>query len=276
MKINEKIETEKLKLFNNISDNNEKIKKLGNLKQAVGKIVSLDVNEIKLNENVRKKINTDSDEFRDLKNSIASAGVLQPAVVELRELNDSNDYELVAVSGHRRILACKELGLEKIKAELKQYDDFAKRTEHALIENLMREDLHALDVAEGYVDLLENGWDENAISERFSKDKKYVKNILKVGQWPTQAKEIVREHPEKFSMRILCNKFSKRKWENDEELLSSLNEHCGISTDGERVPQKISNLKTRNKLNEFFATNKLSSKDKDLVEKALQYIGVKF
>lgn len=276
MSVHEKIETEKMKLFSPISNHNERAKKCESLKQAVGKVVSITVGDIKLNENVRKSVNLQGAEFLDLKKSIQNEGVLQPAVVELRELSDGNDFELVAVSGHRRIMACKELGIEKIKAEIKQYNDLSKRTVHALVENLMREDLHALDVAEGYLNLIEGGWTEDSITDHFSKDKYYIKNILKIAKWSAEAKEIIRQHPDKFSMRTLCNRFAKGKWENESELLNALRLYCGLSSPQEsleRVPK--SQIKLRNKLNEYFSLNKVKAHDKRLIEEALSYLGIK-
>ncbi|WP_186649936.1 ParB/RepB/Spo0J family partition protein [Fluviispira vulneris] len=273
--ISQAIEAEKLSRFASVVSNSDRLNTVLLYEKAAeeNKTVALNVNQIKLNENIRNRIDISKPEFLDLKNSIASEGVIQPVLVEVRRNIDGDDFELIAVAGHRRILACKELGIEKIKANLKVYSsNSSKRTEHALIENLLREDLHPIDVAEGYADLVAQGWDADDIAKKFSRDKKYIKNIIKVGQWPIKARELIKEFPEKFSLRSLCN-ISKKKWDSEEKLLDELKFICGL-VKGERVPprQKI----TSEKFSKYISENKISDYEKNLIENALKFFGFKF
>ena len=274
--ITEAMEKEKLSRFNNLSLNTDKLNNISLLERAAeeNKTVSIGIDQIKLNENIRNRIDVSKPEFQDLKNSIASEGVMQPVLVEMRKSSKGDDFDLIAVAGHRRILACKELGIEKIKANIKIYSaNSSKRTEHALIENLLREDLHPIDVAEGYANLVAQGWDADGISKKFSRDKKYIKNIIKVGQWPIVAKDLIKEYPEKFSLRSLCN-ISKKKWDNEEKLLEELKLICDL-VKGERVPQKENQKITSEKFNNYILENKINAKEKILLQKAFKYFGFK-
>lgn len=269
------IEAEKLSRFASVVSNSDRLNTALLYEKAAeeNKSVGLNVDEINLNENIRSRIDTSKPEFLDLKNSIANEGVIQAVLVEVRRTSDGNDFELIAVAGHRRILACKELGIKKIKANLKVYSaNSSKRTEHALIENLLREDLHPIDVAEGYADLVAQGWDADDIAKRFSRDKKYIKNIIKIGQWPIKSRELIKEFPEKFSLRLLCN-ISKKKWENDDKLIDELNLICGLT--GERVPQKESKKFTSEKFSNYIVENNLTEDEKNLLEKAFKHFGFK-
>ena len=82
--------------------------------------MKLYVNEISLNENIRRKIDTHSSDFINLCESLKKNGLIQIPLVEKRERND--DVEYVCVDGHRRILALKEVGFSKqIPCLLKEY-----------------------------------------------------------------------------------------------------------------------------------------------------------
>ena len=152
------------------NQNNLKDEKLVLLKNNIGKIVSIPIDDILIDENVRNNVETNTYEFFRLVESIRENGVLQSIVVELRETADG--FKLICVAGHRRILASKSVGIQKIPCLIKSFTSGSQRTGAALSENINRENLYCLDIAEGYAELLASGWSEEKISIHFEKDKR--------------------------------------------------------------------------------------------------------
>ena len=127
----------------------------------IGKLFSLATKNILMNENIRQEIDINSDEFKNLLESIKKFGLLQSLVVEYRESEvNPNGYELICVAGHRRLTAAKILNIEKVPCLIHQYNDLSDRTGIALSENLNREGLYCLDIADGYAELSKLGWTE--------------------------------------------------------------------------------------------------------------------
>lgn len=113
------------------------------------------------------------DELEQLAASIKRHGVLQPIVVS----RSGAGYELVA--GHRRVLAARLAGRTSVPAVIR--DEVADRLELALIENLQRSDLNALEVARAYRLLMETyGLTQQQLGERVGKSQPAVANTLRV------------------------------------------------------------------------------------------------
>lgn len=96
----------------------------------------------------RQKI--DENNLNELIESIKTHGLIQPIVV--RSGKDDN-FEIIA--GERRWLACKKAGLEQVNVIIKKYNDL-EASAVALIENIQREDLNAVDEANAYKKLMDN------------------------------------------------------------------------------------------------------------------------
>lgn len=261
----QKINTEEPSLaLNHISPS-----KLEKLKLAVNKAFYLNPNEILLNENVRSSIDSSSEDFIALKNSIAQEGILQPVVIELREKENDN-FTLVAINGHRRILSAQQLGLEKILCVIKSYSENDTRLLHGLTENLLRSDLEPLDIAEGYAKLVRLGWKKEDIAEYFGKNTNYVYGIIRLAAFRDDIKKIIRENREKFSMRVLVNEFSKKNWPTQEALLEAVSKKV---KNKERVPSlNLKNEKNKKSLEIFYQLNpEISDEVKIFIEKALEH-----
>lgn len=115
------------------------------------------------------------DELAGLTGSITSHGVLQPIIV--RPLNGAK-YELVA--GERRVMASTAAKLEAIPAIVKDLSD-EQVIEVQLIENLQRKDLHPMQEAEGYHELMnKHGHEIQELYERVGKSRSYVYGRLKL------------------------------------------------------------------------------------------------
>lgn len=202
---------------------NEVKKRVASLKANIGKIANIPLDEIETNENIRKVIDTESESFLRLVESIKKYGVLENVVVELRLNKKETDYKLVCVAGHRRILAAKAAKtISRVPCLLQSYSSKGESVGAALAENLNREDLHCIDVAEGYQNLVTSGWSEEELSNHFCRDIRTIKHYLKMAAWQADVKDILRENPETFSTRVIMRQFAYKKFDTVAELRSSI------------------------------------------------------
>ncbi len=132
----------------------------------------------------------DEAELEELANSVKSKGVIQPIL--LRRLGDGG-YELIA--GERRWRAAKLAGLKRIPAIVRQATD-AEVMEVALIENLQRKDLNAMEAARAYQRLMkEFGLTQEAISRQLGKDRSSIANSVRLLSLPTEVqREVELDH----------------------------------------------------------------------------------
>lgn len=123
----------------------------------------------------------------ELTNSIRERGVLQPLLV--RRVGD--DYELIA--GERRLRAAGEAQLTEVPAIVMDVPDRAA-LELALVENLLRQDLNAIEEAEGYRDLAEKfGLTQEEIAARIGKARASVSNSLRLLSLPSEVRTFLFE-----------------------------------------------------------------------------------
>lgn len=124
--------------------------------------------------------------LQELTDSIKASGLLQPPVVR----PVGNGYELIA--GERRLRAVKRLGWATIPVVLRQVDDQAALT-LAMIENLQRDDLSAIDTALGYQQLIgEFGVSQTEVARIVGRDRSTVANTLRLLKLPTELQELLR------------------------------------------------------------------------------------
>lgn len=138
----------------------------------------------------------DEGKLRDLSESIRQYGVLQPIVVTRHEtlLDDGSlvvDYELVA--GERRHRASKLAGLSQIPAVIRNPDESDQmKLELAIIENLQREDLNAIDRANAFDQLAkEFGFKHLQIASKVGKSREYVSNSIRLLALPEEIQQSV-------------------------------------------------------------------------------------
>ena len=118
----------------------------------------------------------DPTELEGLAASIREHGLLQPVVVS--PLKSGDGYRLIA--GQRRLDAARLAGLDAVPAIVRQVNE-QQRLEMALIENLQREDLNALEAAEGYRQLAEEfGLSHEDIAARIGKSRSAVSNTIRL------------------------------------------------------------------------------------------------
>lgn len=192
----------------------------------IGKTVTVPVELIAIEDNVRKQVETSSPKFLELVESIKRDGLLQNLIVDVR--NGAEGTYLSCVSGQRRLLAAKLAGIEKAVCLLKQYGE-GDRISIGLTENLVRQDLHCIDVADGYAELHRSGWSETEIADRFERGQRTVHRYLIIAAWPESVKNEIRKHPEIFTTRVIFNNFVSRSFADDHELQAAVEARIAAS-----------------------------------------------
>ena len=127
-------------------------------------------------------------ELAELEASIRASGLLQPIVVRRRA---DGGWELVA--GERRLRAVTRIGWTEVPAVVRDFDDRAMLT-LALVENLQRADLNALEEAEGYQRLIDEfGLTQQQVADAVGKDRTTITNLLRVLSLPAAVRRLVEE-----------------------------------------------------------------------------------
>lgn len=153
-----------------------------------GRLREIDVDDVVPNPKQPRQVLND-EKLRELAGSIKEHGVVQPIVV--RSLEDGK-YELIA--GERRWRACRELGMKKIPAVIREYGDLDAAAV-ALIENVQREDLNPLEEARAYKILMEDfGLTQEDISKRVGKSRPFVGNMVRLLSLPQEIQQMVMEN----------------------------------------------------------------------------------
>ena len=135
------------------------------------------------------RMDFDPDELENLAQSIRVQGVLQPILVRSHPTAEDR-YQIVA--GERRFRAAMLAGLTEVPAILRDMDD-SDAAVVALVENLQRQDLNALEEAEGYQRLLEDfGLTHEALGFAVSKSRSHVGNTVRLLRLPESIKRDVR------------------------------------------------------------------------------------
>ena len=147
----------------------------------------IDISLIDRNPNQPRKT-FDEDSLREMATSIATYGVLQPLL-----LVKSEGGRYLIIAGERRFRASMLAGLKKVPAIIREFTP-QQIAEISLIENLHREDLNAIEAAEGMRELMDNhGLTQEEVAVRIGKSRPYVTNTLRLLQLPDEVTELVRE-----------------------------------------------------------------------------------
>lgn len=149
-------------------------------------IQKIDLSKIKANPYQPRKT-FDDDRLSDLATSIQTHGVLQPIVLR----QTVQGYYIVV--GERRFRASQLAGLNEVPAIIKELSD-SDMMELAIIENLQREDLNAIEEAESYQRLMNDlGLTQQKVAERLSKSRPYIANMLRLLNLPKDISNQVKE-----------------------------------------------------------------------------------
>ncbi len=124
----------------------------------------------------RKKFNEDA--LRELSASIKEQGIIQPVIVE------KEDGRYTIIAGERRFRAARMAGLFEIPAIVREYTE-AEKLEAALIENIQREDLNAIEEARGYQMLMNTlHLNQEEVSGKVGKKRSTIANSLRLLKLP--------------------------------------------------------------------------------------------
>jgi ParB family chromosome partitioning protein len=166
----------------------------------VAGIYEIELTEIQVNP-YQPRVHFDKDSLNELAESIRVQGIIQPVTV--RKLADK---EFQLISGERRFQASKIAGLDRIPAYVRTAND-QQMLEMALIENIQRENLNALEIAHSYQRLLsECDLKQEQLGDRVGKNRTTVNNYLRLLKLPPDIQAGIRD--QKISMghaRALIN-----------------------------------------------------------------------
>ena len=144
-------------------------------------VVQINLNELRSNP-YQPRQTFDQEKLVELANSIKEYGVLEPIIVK----KAIKGYEIVA--GERRKKACELVGLETIPAIIKDFTD-EEMMQIALLENIQREDLTAIEEAEAYSNLIKTlGITQDELGRRIGKSRSYITNMLGLLNLPEEVK----------------------------------------------------------------------------------------
>jgi len=141
----------------------------------------------------------DDERLDELCRTIRTHGVIQPVVVRLR----NNRYELIA--GERRLRAVKKLGMDTIPAIIREFND-SQSASIALIENLQRENLTAIEEAAAFQQLIElQNLTQESLAQRLGKSQSTVANKIRLLQLcePVKAALLERKITERHARAML-------------------------------------------------------------------------
>jgi ParB family chromosome partitioning protein len=142
------------------------------------------ITQIKPNPN-QPRTDFSETKIAELMSSIEKDGLLQPILVR----PEGNDYQIIA--GERRWQACKRLGFKTIAAKVVVAND-VEAQEIALVENLQRDNLNAIEEARGYQRLIElKGCKQKDVAEAVSKNQATISNALRLLSLPEEVQELM-------------------------------------------------------------------------------------
>jgi ParB family chromosome partitioning protein len=212
----------------------------------------------------------DDDSLQELANSIRQIGIIQPIT-----LRDMGDGTYIIIAGERRWRASQRAGLTHIPAYIRTVDD-ENMMEMALVENIQRQDLSALEIALAYQHLMEQyNLTQEQLSDKVGKNRATVANYLRLLKLPApiqmalkkreidmgHARALLALNDPKTQLEVF-NEFKKDKISvrKIEDMVKELSQGGSVkSKEGKRIRQKGSNLSSeysalRTSLSKFFQT----------------------
>lgn len=170
-------------------------------------IIELNIEELRPNPYQPRQV-FDEAALQELANSIRENGVFQPIIVK----KSIKGYEVIA--GERRLRASKLAGKETIPAIIRQLSD-DKMAEIALLENLQRENLNALEEAKAYKKLIEQlNITQDELAKRVSKSRSHITNIIGILRLPNEVQDMIASNQLTMGHARVLSKLS-----DDEEII---------------------------------------------------------
>ena len=126
--------------------------------------------------------------LQDLTNSIKERGIIQPIIVR-KSSSDKSKHEIIA--GERRWLAAQKAGLHEVPVVIMEANDL-KSLEFAIVENVQRHDLNAIEEAQGYQSLINDfSYDQEKVAKFIGKSRSHVANCLRLLSLPKEVLSLI-------------------------------------------------------------------------------------
>ena len=153
-------------------------------------INKLSISDLVRNKNQPRKL-FDKDTLEGLTNSIKERGIIQPIIVR-RSQDQKTKYEIIA--GERRWLAAQNAGLHEVPVVINEADDL-KSLEFAIVENVQRHDLNAIEEAEGYQRLINDFlYDQDKVAKFIGKSRSHISNCLRLLSLPNEVIDLIQNN----------------------------------------------------------------------------------
>ena len=159
---------------------------IGETKREIS-INKLSISDLVSNKFQPRKI-FDEENLQELTNSIKERGIIQPIIVR-KSNNDTSKFEIIA--GERRFLAAQKAGLHEVPVVITEADDL-KSLEFAIVENVQRNDLNAIEEARGYQRLIKDfSYDQEKVAKFIGKSRSHIANFLRLLALPEQVLSLI-------------------------------------------------------------------------------------
>ena len=185
----------------------------------------------------------DENNLNNLTNSIKERGILQPIIV--RKSNEVR-FKFEIIAGERRWLAAQKAGLHEVPVVITEADDL-RSLEFAIVENVQRHDLSALEEAQGYKRLIDEfSYDQEKVSKFIGKSRSHITNSLRLLTLPNEVIKLIEnqkltaghakilvglENAEFVAIKIIKKKLSVRQTENFVKIFKSKKQKPNNSKD---------------------------------------------
>ena len=277
-------------------DTNKIKKGLGRgLSSLIGETkAEININKVSISDLVSNKFQPrktfDEVSLQDLTNSIKERGIIQPIIVR-KSNDDSSRYEIIA--GERRWLAAQKAGLHEVPVVVTNVDDL-KSLEFAIIENVQRNDLNAIEEARGYHRLIEEfSYDHEKVSKFIGKSRSHITNFIRLLTLPEAVLKLIEtkkltpghakilvglDNAESVANKIVEKKLSVRQAENFVKIFkikrrpTKASKNINLEALESSIREKIGlNILIKNKKNNK-GTLILEYKDLDQLNKIIEII----
>ena len=236
-----------------------------NLNDNSGLVVEIEIDKIKPNPLQPRKV-FDNESLQELAASIQEHGLLQPILV-YEDMDNSDEYFLIA--GERRLRASKIAHKESIKAIIVDVQE-EKLRELALIENIQREDLNPIDLAQSYKELIEAyGITHEELAKKLSKSRTQITNTLRLLELDKNVQKYVLEN--KISQGHAKVLVALPKEQQNIIANSIIGQKLSVH-DTENLIRKLKEGQLQDKKIPSLAQNRISSHSKEQLEKICKAI----
>ena len=225
-------------------------------------IVLIPIDEIRSNP-YQPRQHFDEISLEELSISIKEHGVLEPIIVK----KSIKGYELVA--GERRTKASKLAGLATVPAIIKDFTD-QEMMDIALLENIQREDLTPIEIANAFKKYIENtGITQEELAKKFGKSRSYITNLLGLLNLPKSVRDLINNGKLSASHARVLSKLQ------DQELVLSLTDKIITNDMSVRELEKLASADYVDKKKPIVRTNYKSARQSLLENTLRDIIGTK-